>query len=378
MSEVFILSGARTPFATWARGRDGSGAKGGRFAGTDVFTLGAAALDGALAKAALEARDVKHVVLGNMYYSGAEGCYGSRYVALKAGVPVSAATPTVSMACGSGLYSVITGAREVREGHSLVAVGGMDNISRLPKDDFIQSFHDPGAGCNIGMTVQKLAAERGIEREAMDVWALRSHKLAGAALKEGHPAREIVPVAGVEADDAVLAEPHPDHFMKSRQTFGGAVTKANTHAMVDGASVLLLSDENLTPRATGANGGSGPLGKLVSYATVGVDPHQMGLASVPAIRLALQRAGLELSDIDLFEINETFAAQMLLDIKELGLPQERVNVNGGSIALGHPFAGTGAKLVLGLLWELKRRNLRYGVASICVGGGQGVALVVER
>jgi acetyl-CoA acetyltransferase family protein len=368
---VVVLGGARTPFALWARGRKEDGSPGGALKALDPFDLGASALKGALERSSVPADAVEHVVFGNAYHVGAHAVYGGRYAALRAGVPAKVPASTVALACGSGLYAVAAAAREIELGSDLVAASGADSSSLVPKEVFGPSFVDMACGKAIGKTVEDLARDYGVDRAAMDAWALRSHQLAREAQLAGRLAEEIVPTAGVELDDALMTEPSAERFAAAKPARGvEQVTSLNTHAIVDGGSAVILASEK------GAQGRRS-LGRLLSAETVALEPDRMGLASVPAIRSAVAKAGLKIGDIDLFEINETFAAQALIDVKELGVSESKVNVNGGAIALGHPFAGTGPKQVLELLLELRRRGLKHGAAAICVGGGQGVAAVVE-
>lgn len=371
--DIFILAGARTPFAAWAGGATGAGVKGGALKPLDPFDLGAAALKAAVAKSGLGAERLDKVVFGNMYAVGPHACYGARYVSHRAGLPESVPGLNVSMACGTGLYAVIAAAQDITLGSSqVVASVGADNVSLVRRDVFVPSFNDISCGLHIAKTAETLAKEYGFSRADQDRWALRSHEAALRAQKRGLFDEEITPTGAVAQDDAVLQNPTADFFAKSEPLFdepGSAATAANTHAVVDGGSALILASRPATAQ---------PLGRYVSGAVIGLAPARMALGSVLAIRKALELAKLKISDIDLFEINETFAAQMLIDIKELGIPEDKVNVNGGALALGHPFAATGARLVLTLLKELERRGLKRGAASICVGGGLGVAVIVER
>lgn len=358
------MGGARTPFAVWRRGRTGDGKRGGALAKDHPFDLGADACRAALVKTGVSPESVDFLVFGNVYQIGPNACYGGRYVSLRAGLAPELPSLTVNMACGTGLSALISASREiVAGGVDTVLSVGADTASLIDKSIFIPSFHDQACGREIGETVQTLAAREGIDRAAMDAWSLESHRRARAA--RDFQREEIV---GDGIDDAVLEDPGPEAFANAKVAHEGAVTSRNTHAIVDGASALVLSATRL----------DGALGLLLASATVGIEPDRMGVASVAAIKKLLTEAARSVEEIDLFEINETFAAQLLLDIRELNIPKEKVNVNGGGIAFGHPFAATGGKLVLGLLLELGRRGLKTGVASICVGGGLGVAVLVER
>ncbi|MBI4385791.1 MAG: thiolase family protein [Elusimicrobia bacterium] len=372
---VCILEGARTPFSAWAHGRRGDGEAGGLLKSLDPFELGAAALRGALRRSKVRAEDLELLVFANMYQAGPHASYGGRYVGWKAAVPPEVPGLSVSMACASGLWSVICASQNIQAGVArIVGAAGADTISQVGRLTVLKSFLDASCDEKIGATVEELAKEYKISRAAQDDWALQSHLRARQAQDRGILEAEIEAVGSVRRDDSVLTLPLPDHFKSSQPLHGsgGGVTRANTHALVDGGSALVMADEEAA-RSRGLK----LLGRLVAYAFSGTPPRRMGVASVPAVRKALEGAGLRVDNVDLFEINETFAAQLLIDLRELGIPPDRVNVNGGAIALGHPFAATGGRQLLSLLLELRRRKLRYGVAAICVGGGQGAAVVVE-
>lgn len=371
MKDVFVLEGARTPQAVWSRGKRGDGNPGGLLKDVDVFDLGAAAIKGALAKAAVAPERVDAVVFGSAYSAHPNTCYGSRYMSLRAGIPDSVPCHGVNIGCGTGIAALGTAAGFIADGQaSLVAAGGVESASNISKTVLFPSFNDLAAGAFIGKTVEDLALSYGITRAQADAWALLSHQRAGAAKKKGAFAGEIVPLAGAAVDDLPLENPTPEYFAAAKASYeGGIVTGANAHGLVDGAAAVLLAAEK--------NAGKAPLGRFVSWAVAGVAPNRMAYASVPAIRSVLAKAGWRLEDVDLFEVNETFAAQLLIVQKELSIPSEKLNVNGGAVGLGHPFGATGARLVLTLLKELKRRGGKKGVAAVCVGGGQGVAAAVE-
>ena len=371
MNDTLILAGARTPFATWSHGTTGRGTPGGAFKDLDPFDLGAEALKGALARAALAPARIGHVAFGNMYQVGPHGCYGARYVTHRAGFPPDVAGVAVSLACGTGLLALKTAADAIALGEANIAAAvGADTPSRLRRDIFVPSFTDVSCGLHIAKTAETLAAAQNLSREALDGWALQSHRKAresGALL-----AAEIVPVAGLTYDDAVQENPAPESFASARLLFADGstlMTHANVHGIVDGGAALILASESAAPGRA--------LGRLASTALVGVPPERMAYAAVPAVRQALERARWRVADVDLWEINETFAAQVLLDAAELGIPADRINVRGGAIALGHPFGATGLRLVLSLLLELRRRGKRRGCAAISVGGGLGIAVCVE-
>lgn len=371
---VYVMGGVRTPFATWAGGTTGAGQKGGILKPFDPFDLGAAAIRGALEKTGIAAESLERVVFGNMYHVGPHACYGARYAAHRARVPVQVPCLTVSMSCGTGLYAVSAAAEEAARGARLVAVAGADTSSLVRRDVFVPSFRDISCGQFIARTAELMAQGYGFGREAQDAWARRSHERAARARELLLLKGEIIPLGGLSEDDGILENPSEESFAKAEPLFeeGGMVTKANTHGIADGGSALILADEagvKACPRP--------PLGRILSSGFAGLEPDRMAFASVPAVENALAAAGLTAGQVDLWELNETFAAQMLIDIKELGLDPEKVNVNGGAIALGHAFGATGPRLVLSLLLELRRRGGRHGAASISIGGGQGIAVVVE-
>ncbi|MDE2313485.1 MAG: thiolase family protein [Elusimicrobia bacterium] len=371
--EILILSGARTPFAVWSRGEKPEGGKGGALASLDPFDLAGTASSGALSRAGLSARDLDFIVFGNCYHVGPHACYGARYVAHRLKADTGLTGTTVNLACGAGLEAVRVAAEEIASGrHSLVLACGADVSSRVPLSTFVPSFNDVWCGRAISETSQAVAKELGVSRQAQDAWAGQSHRRAAKARAAGLFRDEIVPAADAVQDDAIRENPTEDYFAKSKILYeGGNATSANTHAIVDGGSALVLAD-------TKAAAGKNPLGRLAGAEVVGLAPERMAEGSASAIRKLLARLSWPLDSVDLFEINETFASQTLVDIKALGLDPEKVNVNGGALALGHPFGGTGARLIHTLLLELARRGLKRGLAAICVGGGLGIAAAVER
>ncbi|MBI5594562.1 MAG: thiolase family protein [Elusimicrobia bacterium] len=372
MPDAFLISGARTPFCAWSRGRRGDGSRGGALAALDPFELGGAALRGALERCGPGAGAPERVVWANMYQDGPHGCYGARYAAWKAGLPPSVPALTLNLACGGGLSAVAEAAQDVASGEARsVLAGGADCPSRLAKEVFAPSFTDLQCGLPIAATVEPLAAAAGFTREDLDAYALESHRRAVAARER--LAEEVVPAGGAGADDGPSQGLTAGELAAAKPTApGGLVTARNTHSVADGGAAVLLAGA-----AWAAERGMTPLCRVAASAYAGVPPERMGVASVPAVRAALARAGWEAPAVDLWEVNETFAAQALLDARELGLDLAKVNVNGGAIALGHPFAASGARLVLGLALELRRRGLRRGGAAVCVGGGLGVCVLLE-
>jgi acetyl-CoA acetyltransferase family protein len=367
-----------------------------------AIELGALAAKEALKRAKVEARAVDHVIMGNAQQTSADAIYGARHVGLKAGVPIETPAVTVNRLCGSGIESIIQGTHRILLDEArIVLAGGMENMSQAPhvlrggrdgfrfgrppklEDSLFEALMDPHCGFYMAQTAENLAKKYEITREEQDEYAYRSHALGVKATDSGAFAEEIVPIElksrkSTETfafDDHIKRDTTLEVLAKLRPAFGkdGTVTAGNASGIVDGAACVVLASE-----AAAAERGLPVLGRIVSWAVAGVDPSIMGIGPAPAIREALKRAELSLDEIDLFEINEAFAAQYLACERELGLERDKVNVNGGAIALGHPLGATGTRITLTLLYELKRREARYGCASACIGGGQGIALIVER
>ncbi|HUS13691.1 MAG TPA: acetyl-CoA C-acetyltransferase [Chloroflexia bacterium] len=391
--DIVILDGARTPVGTF----------GGVFRKVTATQLGVHAGKAALARAGVGPEDVDNVVLGNVLQTSTDAVYIARHVGLECGIPREVPALTVNRLCGSGLQAIITAAQGILLDESQCALaGGTENLSQAPhvlyggrwglelgqdgplQDSLWAALVDSRAGISMALTAENLAERHCISRAAQDEFALRSQQRAAAALREGRLAEEIVATPGHgkrgEPIDVTQDEhPRPDVTLESlarlRARFkeGGTVTPGNASGINDAAAALVVSSHGFAEGREHA-----PIGRLVSWAVVGVEPEVMGIGPAPAIRAALKRADLTLGEIDLFEINEAFAAQYLAVEKELQLDRERVNVNGGAIALGHPLAASGARLALTLLYELRRRGGRFGVAALCIGGGQGIAAVFER
>jgi acetyl-CoA acetyltransferase family protein len=388
---VVIVGGARTPMAEYV----------GAFKDVSAIELGARATAAALERAGAKAEWVDHVVMGNALQTSGDAIYGARHVGLKAGVPVEVPALTVNRLCGSGIQSVISAAQMVRLGESRLAVaGGMENMTQAPhvirgarsglrlgegklEDSLMVALLDTQCGLYMAQTSDNLARKYSISREDMDAYALRSQKAAAAARERGVFRDEIVPVDApqgrktvrVEEDDHLRPDTTMEVLAALKPSFGkdGFVTAGNASGIVDGAAALIVADEDEARRR-----GLPPLARIVSWGLAGVPPEIMGIGPVPASRKALENAGLALSDMDLVEVNEAFAGQYLAVEKELGLDRERTNVNGGAIALGHPLAATGTRLLLTLVHELRRRQGKYGLATACIGGGQGIAMIIER
>ncbi|MBI2901838.1 MAG: thiolase family protein [Planctomycetes bacterium] len=395
--DIVIVDGARTAWAEY------SGTPGfGWFKDVTAVDLGAAAAKAALRKSRVEAERIDHVLMGNAMQTGPDSMYGARHVALKAGCRVETPAVTVNRLCGSGIESVAQGARLLRTGEaSWVLAGGMENMSQAPhlirgmrgepvkfganfkiEDSLFTSLLDPYCNFFMAQTSDNVAKKYGISRQAQDEFALRSHQEGVRAVRENLFKGEIVPVpvkrkgevVEFASDDHIKPDTTIEKLGSLPTAFGkdGTVTAGNASGIVDGASCLVL-----TAGARAREAGLKPIGRFVSQAAVGVPPEIMGIGPAPAIRRALELADLKMDALDLFEINEAFSGQYLAVEKELGLDRKKVNVNGGAVALGHPLGATGTRLLLTLLYELRRRKKKLGVASACIGGGQGIAMIVE-
>lgn len=389
--DVVVVGGARTPMTEYV----------GAFKSVSALELGAFAARGALQRAGAKAEWVDHVVMGNALQTSGDAIYGARHVGLKAGVGIEAPALTVNRLCGSGIQSVVSAAQMIRLGESKLALaGGMENMTQAPhvlrggrsgfrlgegklEDSLMVALLDSYCGLYMAQTSDKLAKENGIAREAMDEYALRSQKAAAAAVERGVFKDEIVAVevtegrktVRVEADDHLRPETTLEGLAALKPAFGkdGSVTAGNASGIVDGAAALVVASRDFATAR-----GLRPMASIVSWGVAGVPPDVMGIGPVPASRKALAAAGLDLKDVDLIEVNEAFAGQYLAVEKLLGLDRDRTNVNGGAIALGHPLAATGTRLLLTLALELQRRKATYGLATACIGGGQGIAMILKR
>ena len=391
--DIAIVSGARTPFGRYC----------GKLKDFTAQELGAVAAKGAIERAGIDAKEFDHVVFGNAQQTSGDALYGARHVGLRAGLPIETPALTVNRLCGSGMQSIVNAAQMIQlDEAKIVLAGGMEAMSQAPftirgrdgftlapggkmEDSLMVALLDSYCGLYMANTAELYGEQQGITRQAQDELALRSQQKADAAYKEGRIQEELVPVplrnGKGEATGEVLNE--DDHrrpqttmegLAKLKAAFGknGTVTAGNASGIVDGAAaVVVMSLEEVRKR------NMEPLGRIVSWGVAGVEPKVMGRGPVPATKVALQKAGLSLDYIDLIEVNEAFAAQYLAVEKELGLDREKVNVNGGAIALGHPLGATGTRLVITLLYELRRRKKKYGLATACIGGGQGIAMIVE-
>ncbi len=390
-SSVFILGGKRTPMGEYV----------GALKDVSAIDLGAIAAKGALESTGIAPDEIDHTVIGNALQTSGDAIYGARHVALKAGVPFDRPALTVNRLCGSGIQSIISGAQMIQLGEANTAlVGGMESMSQAPhvirgarsgfalgqgklEDSLMVALLDTYCNTPMAGTAENLARKFDVSREEQDQYALRSQQEAKRALDAGYLAEEIVPVevksrkgtSLFDVDDHLRPDTTLEGLAKLKPAFAkdGFVTAGNASGIVDGAAAVVIAGEDYVKSRD-----LKPMGRIVSWAYAGVEPEIMGIGPVPATRKALERAGLKLTDLDLIEVNEAFAAQYLAVEKELGLDRSRTNVNGGAIALGHPLGATGTRLVITLLNELHRRKGRYGLTTACIGGGQGIALIVER
>jgi acetyl-CoA C-acetyltransferase len=391
MTDIFIVAGARTPI----------GALGGSLKDLSPTKLGAIAAREAIQRAGLGPDDVDNSVFGTVIPTEAADLFLGRTVAIEAGMPVETQGLTLNRLCGSGAQAIVTAAQMIRLGESSIAIaGGVEAMSRSPYsidglrygkrmgdgsvyDWLTHTLADPFGHGHMGETAENVATQFQIGRDRQDAFALESQRRAAQAIDDGRFRSQIVPVELKGRKGAIVFDtdehPRPDTTLEDlarlRPAFreGGTVTAGNASGINDGAAaVVVASEAEVTKRNLK------PLGRLVSWGVVGVPPEIMGVGPVKAVPLALARAGLAIDDIDVFESNEAFAAQAIAVLDGLGLPAEKVNPNGGAVALGHPLGATGAILTIKALYELRRTAGRYGVVTMCIGGGQGIALVVEH
>ncbi|CAG2153368.1 beta-ketothiolase BktB [Cupriavidus numazuensis] len=391
MKDVFIVSGARTAIGTF----------GGSLKDLSPTKLGAIVVREAARRAGVELSEIDHSVFGTVIPTEAADLFLGRTVAIEAGAPDSTLGLTLNRLCGSGAQAIVTAAQQIQLGESSIAVaGGAESMSRAPYavegmrygqrmgdgklyDWLTNTLSDPFGHGHMGCTAENVAEKFGISRERQDTYALESHSRAARAIEAGRFSEQIVPVAlktrkGVElfvTDEHVRADTNLEGLAKLRPAFreGGTVTAGNASGINDGAAAVLLASGDEVDRRKLT-----PIGRIVSWGLAGVPPEIMGVGPVHAVPVALERAGLAIADIDVIESNEAFAAQAISVIDGLGLDTTKVNPNGGAIALGHPLGATGAILTVKALYELKRVGGRYGLITMCIGGGQGIALIVER
>ena len=403
MEDVVIVGGARTPFCEWQGGKRGDGKPGGLLKDVSALKLGQIAIKGALEKTNTNPEDVDHVVMGYALQTCDQAIFGARHAGLGAGIPQEVPMLTLSRICGSGVQSIVTAAQMIMldEAETVVA-GGMENLSQAPhvlrgmrdtyklarppkegvvlekdmEDYLFTNLLDGMCGSFMAQTSDEICKRKGVTREETDEFAALSHTRTSNSVQNGVWEQEIVDVDGVgfKDEDHVVPGCTKESLSELRTAFGpeSLVTAGNASGVVDGAAAVIVKSASQAKKD-----GNSPLAKIVSWGIVGLEPAIMAYGPVPSSKLALEKAGLTIDDIDLWEINEAFAGQAVACIKDLGLDISKVNVNGGAVGLGHPLAATGTRLVLTLAHELKRSGGKYGVATACIGGGQGIAMVIE-
>jgi acetyl-CoA C-acetyltransferase len=389
--EVVVLSGVRTAIGDY----------GGALKDQPPTDLAAAVVKEAVTRAGVESARVDHVVFGNVIHTDPHDMYLARVAAVNAGLPVETPALTLNRLCGSGLQAIVSAAQSILLGDIDVAVaGGAENMSRaqywLPGmrwgqrlnnsqviDAMVGALSDPFDDCHMGITAENVAAKWQISREDQDALAVESHRRAVAAIAEGRFKGQILPIEikTRKATTVFDTDEHPRDdanlagMAKLRPAFqkDGTVTAGNASSLNDAAAAVVLMERSMAARE-----GLEPLGRLVGYSHAGVEPKYMGVGPVPAVRMLLERTGLTVDDIDVFEVNEAFAAQALAVTRDLGLPEDRTNPNGSGISLGHPIAATGCLLAVKALYELERTGGRRALVTMCIGGGQGIAAIFER
>ncbi len=391
--EIWIVAAKRTAF----------GALSGSLKDISAIDLAVHAGKAALAQSGVNANEIDQVILGNVQQTSPDAIYGARHVGLKCGIPIETPALTLNRLCGSGFQAVISAAEQIVLGDAkAVLAAGSESMSQAPHamwglrdggakfgkppemvDTLWAALTDSWCKTPMAMTAENLAVKYGITRVDCDTYALESQRRWAAAFESGAFADEMAKIELVERKGTKIVDkdehPRPTATMESLAKLppvfkkDGVVTAANASGINDGAGALIVVDAEWAKSR-----GLVPLAKLVQWGVAGVEPTLMGIGPVPAIKSALDRAGLKLDDVDLFDVNEAFAAQFLSVQKELGLPPEKTNVNGGAIALGHPLGASGARITANLVYTLRRQNKRYGVGAACIGGGQGIAVVLER
>ena len=392
MEDVFVLSAVRTPIGKY----------GGSLASVPPCDLAAMVLREAVSRSGADPVDVGHVVFGNVLHTETRDMYLSRVAALNGGLGVGTPAMTLNRLCGSGMQAIVSAAQAIMLGDCEVAVaGGAESMSRAPYwlsgmrwgqrmgdgvalDSMAGALTDPFDGCHMGVTAENVAADFDVSRADQDALAAESHRRAAAATAAGYFKEQILPVeipgrkgkvTVVDTDEHIRPDVSLEDMTRLRPAFAkdGTVTAGNASGLNDAAAAVVLASKSFVN-----SNGLTPLGRLVGYGHAGVEPRIMGMGPVPATRKVLDRTGLKVDEIDVFEVNEAFAAQALAVARELDLPPERTNPNGSGIGLGHPVGATGAILAVKSLYELKRTGGRYALTTMCIGGGQGMAAIFER
>jgi acetyl-CoA acetyltransferase family protein len=403
MEEVVIVGGARTPFCEWQGGKRGDGQPGGLLKDYSALKLGEIAIKGALEKTNTSPDSVDHVVMGYALQTCDQAIFGARHAGLGAGIPQEVPMLTLSRICGSGVQSIVTGAQMIMLGEAQTVVsGGMENMSQAPhvlrgmrdtyklarppkagtilekdmEDYLFTNLLDGMCGSFMAQTSDEICKRKGVTREETDEFAALSHARVVNSIEQDIWEQEVVKVGdiGHKDEDHVVHDCTKESLAELRTAFGpeSLVTAGNASGVVDGAAAVVIKSASKAKQD-----GDKPLAKIISWGIVGLEPAIMAYGPVPSSKKALDKAGLTIQDIDRWEINEAFAGQAVACVKDLGLDINKVNVNGGAVGIGHPLAATGTRLVLTLAHELKRCNGKYGVATACIGGGQGIAMVIE-
>jgi acetyl-CoA acetyltransferase family protein len=389
-TDVVIVAGARTPMARYT----------GAFSDVSAIDLAAYASKEAIRRSGVDAGEFDHAIFGNVMQTSADAIYGARHVGLKAGLKNETPAVTVNRLCGSGIEAIAQAAQRLLLGEAtMVLAGGMENMTQAPfvirglrnglrlgggalEDSLMAGLTDSYCGLPMALTAENLAEKYGITRKDADTYALRSQQAAEAAYKACRMKEELVSVEVKQGKKSVTVSEddhrRPDTTMEILEKLppsfkkDGIVTAGNASGIVDGGAAVVMTREKIAK-----DRGLKPIGRIVSWAAIGVDPSIMGIGPVPSSQKALRLAGLTLEQMDRVEVNEAFAAQYLAVEKALRLNRDKTNVNGGAIALGHPLGASGTRLVITLLNELRRNQMRYGLATACIGGGQGIAMIVE-